>query len=359
MGGSVIAMQPRVLLALAVAMAASGACRSRKSRPRPAPPPSVAAAAVEVAEPPRPGHATLTFRGVFAKKIEGDGTACDTHGFEVGSIELGEAKTQPGWSFVAFERQAGRWTAQLSLPGTAPEAEPTVYAWEGAAGAPGLVPTASRLTVALTLSGPHGKTVEVEGELGCPTFSTRPVPVAITALLARHAGGPTRPYSTYDFGRAQHPGAASAIVVGPEAHLEARLRALRRELPSGWVAYVGTTKFLGEETVPEGAAELVVAPGTGPLDILRHAHTDAVNYGMQTEALVHTIAAWDRAWGVDVWHAETDTIELRLTRLPDDMKAFARAVYEFCPDVVDQGTETVDALEAAIAGDRRVFLWWD
>ena len=39
--------------------------------------------------------------------------------------------------------------------------------------------------------------------------------------------------------------------------------------------------------------------------------------------------------------------------------AFAREVYAFCPDVVDQGTETVEALAAEMKQENTVYLWWD
>ena len=197
------------------------------------------------------------------------------------------------------------------------------------------------------------------GKLRCPVYPTEPVPEAISSLLSRHAGSRARAYSTFDFGRARYQGAASAIIRGDAGVVEAKLRELRRDLPPGWVAYLGTSQFLGDEELPRDSVELVVAPGSGPLDILRIARTDAVNYDLQTEALVRALAEWDRAWGIDVIHAETDTIELALAHMPADLAAFAREVYALCPDVVDQGAGSLEALQQDIATRRRVYLWWD
>jgi hypothetical protein len=41
------------------------------------------------------------------------------------------------------------------------------------------------------------------------------------------------------------------------------------------------------------------------------------------------------------------------------MLEFAKEVYQFCPDVVDQGTETVEALASERKRTNRVYLWWD
>ena len=167
-----------------------------------------------------------------------------------------------------------------------------------------------------------------------------------------------RPYATFDFGRARDPSAASAIVRA-DADVAGMLQRLRRALPAGWMAFAGTDQFLDDTPPPSGSIEVVVARGVAPFDILRVARSDATNFDLQTEALVHALTAWNDAWGVTIEHATTDTIELTLRRLPPDVDAFAREVYALCPDVVDQGTGTVAALADDIRARHGVFLWWD
>jgi hypothetical protein len=339
-----------------VLLVSAAACGSRDAAP---PPPSTAPETSAPPESPRPGRASLSFRGAFTKSIEGGGTSCGGRDFSVGSAEIDGPAARPSWSFNMFEQAPDAWSAGLAIDSEDPEALPTAYTWTGSPAAPHLEVSPTSAKVTLTLVGPQGAKVEVAGELRCPFFPSEPVPEAITALLARHAKTAVRPYSTFDFGRARYSGAASAIINGDALAVETKLRRLRRDLPAGWVAYLGTTRFLGDETWPDGSVELVVAPGSAPMDILRIARTDAVNYGLMTEALILALSEWDRAWGVDILHAETDTIELALTRMPKDLPAFARDVYELCPDAVDQGAGTIEALEREIASRRRVYLWWD
>ena len=45
--------------------------------------------------------------------------------------------------------------------------------------------------------------------------------------------------------------------------------------------------------------------------------------------------------------------------MPEDLAAFADEVYDFCPDIVEQGCDSVEALAEAIAETSTVFLWWD
>jgi len=43
----------------------------------------------------------------------------------------------------------------------------------------------------------------------------------------------------------------------------------------------------------------------------------------------------------------------------NDADALARRFYAFCPDVVNQGTETVDALARELRESKQLYCWWD
>lgn len=345
---------------------ASLGCGSRgASRPPPATPPAADAGASDTAralaaaatdERPRPGHARLALTGAVTATVDADGVSCRDAGFWVSTQELGLTNAGPPWRLNVYqEASTAPWQAWLTVgPITA---TPAPFGWRGPAAAPGLTLRPGGAALDLTLRR-RGGDVHVTGELTCETYPTAPVPPAVVALLTDVAGAPARAFATFDFGRARDPAAASAIVRA-DADVAAMLRRLRRELPAGWIAFLGTDQFLGDAPPPAGSIELVVARGVAPFDILRIARTDATNYDLQTEALVHALTAWDQAWGIDIEHATTDTIELSLRRMPPDLDAFAQEVYALCPDVVDQGTGTVAALAAEIGTRRRVFLWWD
>jgi hypothetical protein len=181
-----------------------------------------------------------------------------------------------------------------------------------------------------------------------------------TKLLWKY--GAVRDFSTRDFGREPHGECVSVVIPGGGTAVQEQavtvLRAVRAQLPPGTVAWLGTTRWLGEERYRDGV-ELVVGPGASPADMLRHAASDAVNYDLTTEDLVARLMQWHAAYGVDVFHAETDTIELEFLRAPTDLAAFAAEVYAFCPDIVDQGVGTVEALVAELRDSLRLYLWWD
>jgi hypothetical protein len=173
--------------------------------------------------------------------------------------------------------------------------------------------------------------------------------------LSELAGSATRNYSTYDFGR-QHDTSARSVIV-PRDKAGKLLEQLRKELGPNLVAFVGTTQWLGEEQ--PGGDELVIGVGASQLDMLRIARTDGINYGLETEDLVARLADYDGRYGIDIFHAETDTVEFVLGRMPEDLPGFCQELYEFCPDTVDQGSGSLAALEKEIRSRGQVFLWWD
>jgi hypothetical protein len=179
---------------------------------------------------------------------------------------------------------------------------------------------------------------------------------ALTRLGAGPGGRGVRPYSTYDFGRERDEGCLSVVV--PEGEAGPLVSRLRRELEPGLVAFVGTNGWFGDER-HDGRVEVVVGAGDSQFDILRLARSDAANYEMDTEDLVEKLRGYDEDFGIDIRLANTDTIVFDLIGSPADTSAFAQDIYEFCPDVVDQGVGSVEALREAIEVTGQVYLWWD
>ena len=54
-----------------------------------------------------------------------------------------------------------------------------------------------------------------------------------------------------------------------------------------------------------------------------------------------------------------DWVEGRFRSAIRDADALARRFYAFCPDIVEQGTETVAALARELSESQRLYCWWD
>lgn len=85
-----------------------------------------------------------------------------------------------------------------------------------------------------------------------------------------------------------------------------------------------------------------------PFAAVRAAGTAAPNFELTTDAIIAHLAQWQSLCDFTVKHAKHDTVEIEFGTLPQNMDAFARDLYEFCPDLVDQGTGCVHEMVEAI-----------
>ncbi len=164
-----------------------------------------------------------------------------------------------------------------------------------------------------------------------------------------------RRYSTFDFGRQQNFNCISAIV--PRDIANTSVFKIRERLKPGLVTFVGTTHWLGNES--HDGVEIVIGSGNSQFDILRLAHSDAINYSKNTEELIEKLQEYDRNFGIDIFHAETDTVEFGILNIPSDLLTFAEDIYKFCPDIVDQGCGSIFNLMEIVGVTGQVLLWWD
>ena len=164
-----------------------------------------------------------------------------------------------------------------------------------------------------------------------------------------------RSHFTTDFGR-EHDISGVSVIVPADKAKDLVLK-LRGVLPHEMLAFVGTHQWLGKEKFK--GVEVVVIIGESQFDILRRVRTNGTNYDLDTEDIVAKLIEYDNAFGIRIFHAETDAVEFDLLRTPDDMTAFANDVYAFCPDIVDQGFGEVEKLAEAIEAEGTVYLWWD
>lgn len=94
-------------------------------------------------------------------------------------------------------------------------------------------------------------------------------------------------------------------------------------------------------------------------DILRVKQTDGINFGLDNDAVINRLQKWHELYPFKIIGADMDWLEAEFIQQPTDMLQFAKEVYEFCPDIVDQGTETVERLAKEMKKNNTLYLWWD
>lgn len=71
---------------------------------------------------------------------------------------------------------------------------------------------------------------------------------------------------------------------------------------------------------------------------------------------------WQEKYGATVACWADDVIEMQVTRPPttrEEALKLAREHYLYCPDIVDQGVESVAGLAALLLNGRVWYFWWD
>jgi hypothetical protein len=177
----------------------------------------------------------------------------------------------------------------------------------------------------------------------------------VKTLLEKEFGVVARPYSTQNFGRDKFVDAISIII--PESNYKTTLFQFRKKLPKGLIAYIGTTRNLSE-VHPKGV-ELVVLISNDKFDILRVSKSDGINYDITNEKVIEKLQHWDNKYSIDIWQAETDTVQLTVQKLPKSLEVFANEVYEFCPDIVGQGSGNISDISDYLKAEKAIYLWWD
>lgn len=120
----------------------------------------------------------------------------------------------------------------------------------------------------------------------------------------------------------------------------------------------GYLLFLSERGY-ESLSTISVIKSTDQFDILRIQKTDGINYDIENADVIKKLDDWDRKYGIEILGADYDWVDFIVKRPVDDISMFAKEVYEFCPDAVDQGVGEIEELEKLIKENNRLFLWWD
>lgn len=98
---------------------------------------------------------------------------------------------------------------------------------------------------------------------------------------------------------------------------------------------------------------------TNKYEVLKSIQTDGANYEIDTDSLVSIIKSFDSKYSLELVGASGDWCEFKINKEPADWLILAREAYMVCPDIVDQGAGTVEALADEMKRTRRLYFWWD
>ena len=98
---------------------------------------------------------------------------------------------------------------------------------------------------------------------------------------------------------------------------------------------------------------------TDKYTVLKQIATDGINWDITNDSLISIIKTFDKKYSLELIGASGDWCEFIIHNEPTSWTQFAKEVYKVCPDVVDQGTGTVEALADELKKTKRLYFWWD
>lgn len=104
---------------------------------------------------------------------------------------------------------------------------------------------------------------------------------------------------------------------------------------------------------------LYVLPSDDPYHALAAMGTSGVNCGIGPGYLVEWLQGLEEIQPFVLLGIGHDLVAGRFLSPIVDPEGLAQEMYELCPDIVDQGTGTVEELAESLAESDSLFLWWD
>ena len=104
--------------------------------------------------------------------------------------------------------------------------------------------------------------------------------------------------------------------------------------------------------------DVVIMPCEDQFALIDVMGVDGLNHDIYNQDILNQMKAWDELVGFQVIIVDHDELDAYMDHLPDDVSAFAKEVYDFCPDVIDQGYGDMESLVEGLES-KYFWLWWD
>jgi hypothetical protein len=117
--------------------------------------------------------------------------------------------------------------------------------------------------------------------------------------------------------------------------------------------------FRSEQNYGSVADVVTVVRGESFYDILRIQRTEAPNYHLSTASIIKWLRVQQKFGSFVITGAGADWVEASFVQQPRNVKALARNVVAFAPDVLREGPSTVDKVADHIGKTNGFRLVWD
>jgi hypothetical protein len=126
---------------------------------------------------------------------------------------------------------------------------------------------------------------------------------------------------------------------------------------SGWLPSEGRMWYQ-----PLAVVYVALVPTTASWQVPAYLKFGSWNYCPEPEEHCAVLRYWEGRYGAEIVGMSHDTFELQVARPPENRESaleLAEEQYGYCPDIVDQGVTTIEALAATLLRGHIWQFWWD
>jgi len=192
-----------------------------------------------------------------------------------------------------------------------------------------------------------GKSKENETDMGKCGISEK----AMT-IVKRNTDGKLHPFYKEDLYTEKPDEIAGICVEAKQAEAEQLVLKLMEELKAiNYLAFICDSE----------REKIGIIPGSDQFKILKLQQTNGDNYNINNERVISKLKKWHRSYPFTVIGADYDWVEANFDVFPEgkELKELARELADFCPDIVEQGTGSINGLIEEITETKKMYLWWD
>ncbi|MGX9987605.1 DUF4253 domain-containing protein [Soonwooa purpurea] len=104
---------------------------------------------------------------------------------------------------------------------------------------------------------------------------------------------------------------------------------------------------------------LTIVKNKTDFQILEWRQTNGVNHDIDNQKIISKLTEWKNKHDFILLGCGMDWLQVKFTAKTPNFNEFSKEIYEFCPDVVDQGTGDLEKLTEEMQKINGIYLWWD
>ena len=102
-----------------------------------------------------------------------------------------------------------------------------------------------------------------------------------------------------------------------------------------------------------------ILPTTDKYDAIALHNTNGCNYNVGTGYIIKWLKQLELKQPFILTFIANDTLSGRFLTPIQNSEQLAEEMYKICPDIVDQGCESVERLAENLRTKQRLYFWWD